>query len=232
MRVAGRQVYSAGAEVLWSVLHDPFALERLLPGCESIEATAADQFSVTLSLRVGQSVERLSGVFYLDSATPFLEFSFRAEGESANGGIVSHGRVYLEEEKEGATAVGYEADIEVNGQIATVSPRLLETTARAFGRRCLESLDGQVALRTRVYTTSIFPLEVAQSRPPAVAIHQLALFRRVVAFVMMLLAAVFLWRGMDRRRTSRVIRQVAAGLEPSPAAEPRNETGMSGRNKA
>ena len=83
MRVEGRQVYSTDPEVLWSILHDPLALERLLPGCESFEAIAVDEFAVTLSLRVGQIIERFSGTLKLERAAAFRGFEFSAEGASA-----------------------------------------------------------------------------------------------------------------------------------------------------
>jgi carbon monoxide dehydrogenase subunit G len=219
MRIEGQQVFSAKSEVLWALLHDPFTLEQLLPGCEAFEPGAAGEFAVTLSLRVGQTIERFVGTLQLERATSIDGFVFRAEGDSPNGSVSSRGRVYLEEEGSGATAVRYEADVEVDGRLGTLSPRLLETTARAFTRRCLETLERQVALRTRVYTTSISLPGESRPAPPAAAIRQLALVRRALTVVVFLMTALFLWRGINYRRT----RQAMKILAHSPAAEPERE---------
>ena len=219
MKLAGRHTFAAGREVVWGVLYDPVVLESILPGAESFEAVAPNEYRVTLSLRIGQVVDRFVGTLWLEHVALFTGFDFRADGESPDGLVDVHGRVYLEDAAEEGTSLCYEAEIEAGGRLSSVSGRLLETTARAFARRCLEGLERQVDMRTRIYTTSAAPL--APPTPTGTTVRHLARLRWAATLLSVLLAAIVLLRSLDRRRTQRIAHQVAALLAPpQPAAQP------------
>ena len=226
MKLAGRHPVAAGREVVWGVLYDPVVLADILPGVASFEAVASNEYRVTLPLRVGQVVDRFAGTLWLEHVVPFTGFDFRADGESPDGLANAHGRVYLEDAAEGGTSLCYEAEIEVGGRLSSVSGRLLETTARAFARRCLEGLERQVDMRTRIYTSLAAP--VPPPTPTGATISRLAGLRRGATLLGILLAVVFLLRGLDRRRTQSLAQQVAEILaQPQPAARPDGETAES-----
>ena len=100
----------------------------------------------------------------------------------------------------------------MGGRLSTVASRLLETTARAFARRSLEGLERQVEMRTRIYTSSAVPLV---STPTGTTVARLAGVRRGATLLGVLLAVIFLLRGLDRRRTQRIADQVANLLAQS-----------------
>ena len=219
MKLQGRHTFAAGREVVWGVLYDPIVLENILPGGEAFEAVAPDEYRVTLHLRVGAIDDRFNGTLWLERVVPFVGFDFQADGESPNGLVNCHGRVYLEEAAEGGTSLCYETDIEVGGRLSTVAARLLETTARAFARRCLEGLEKQVEMRTRIYTSSAVP---TATTPTGTTVARLAGVRHGATLLGVLLALIFLLRGLDRRRTQRLAHQVAEVLAQSqpPAPQP------------
>lgn len=215
MKMEGRQTFAAGVDLLWTLLNDPLALQQLLPGCETFEAVAANEYRVALDLRVGAVNERFEGILLLERVIPFTRFDFRAEGESPSGLINCRGRVSLEDgAANGAdrhTSLSYEADIDVGGRLTAVSGRLLETTARAFARRALEGLEKQVAMRTRTYTST---LDAPQPAAPAVGGPPWLVAGRSAAILLGALAAfLLLLRGLDRRRTRRLAHEVADLLE-------------------
>jgi len=219
MKMEGRQTFAAGVELLWTLLNDPLALQQVLPGCETFEAIAANEYRVALALRVGAVTERFEGTLLLERVIPFTRFDFHAEGESPNGLVSCHGRVSLEDgAANGAdrhTSLSYEAEIDVGGRLADVSGRLLETTARAFARRTLEGLEKQVAMRTRTYTSTLDAPEAPA--PTAGATHWLAVGRSVGVLFGVLLTLFLLLRGLDRRRTRRIAHEVADLLEQARA---------------
>lgn len=219
MKLEGRHTFAASREVVWGVLYDPLVLQTILPDCEAFEAVASDEYRVTLRLRVGQIVDRFIGTLWLERVAPFTGFDFQADGESTSGLVNGRGRVYLEETAEGGTALCYEAEFEVGGRLATVTGRLLETTARAFARRCLAGLEQQVEMRTRIFTTST--ASPPPLTPAGTTISRLAGLRWAATALAVLLAALFLWRGLDRRRTRRIAQQVAELLaQTQPPAAP------------
>ncbi len=216
MKLDGRHTFAAGREVVWGVLYDPVVLGSILPGGVSFEAVAPDEYRVTLQLRVGQTVELFSGTLWLERVAPFTGFDFHADGESPDGLVNARGRVYLEDAAEGGTSLCYEAQIEVGGRLSNVTGRLLETTARAFTRRCLEGLERQVDMRTRIYTSLAAP--VAPPTPTGTTVRRLAGLRRAATLLGVLVAVLVLLRGLDRRRTRGIARQVAELLAPAQPA--------------
>jgi carbon monoxide dehydrogenase subunit G len=161
MKISGRQLLAVEESAIRSSLVDPYALRTIIPGCETVEPVGPDEYRVWINLRVGMTTDRYTGLLKLKTPAGGRNLEFLADGESPNGLIYCRGWITLETEEERQTAVCYEAEIDVGGRIATLSPRLLETTARSFARRCLEGLDKQVSRQTRIYTTTISTVERA-----------------------------------------------------------------------
>ncbi len=74
-------------------------------------------------------------------------------------------------------------------------------------------------MRTRIYTSSAVP---TATTPAGTTVARLAGVRRGATLLGVLLALIFLLRGLDRRRTQRLARQVAEVLAQSqpPAPQP------------
>ncbi len=215
MKVEGRRVYAANREILWSLLHDPIVMQHCWPGCESLEAVGPDEYRAVVELRIGQVVERFTGGLHLEHVIPYEGYSFLADGQNADGSVMVRGRIQLDSAADG-TVLSYEADVVVAGRPAAVSPRMLMTTARAFARRGLDTLEKEVAIRTRVYTTTAGEPDAALS--PAEALRHFQL-RRWLALAVALLGALLIWRGIERQQSRRLARQVADILEQAPLAE-------------
>lgn len=216
MRIEGQQSFAAGQEALWSLLQDPVILPRLLPGCESLEAVSTHEYRGTLILRVGQAVESFTGVLSLERLSPPHSFDFRAEGRNSDGAASARGHITLQTDGPETTTLVYNAEFDVTGRPSSVSPRMLQTTARAFARRALESLQQQVAIRTRVYTTTTTRAEpAAAAAPSSTAIDHLVFQRRVAMVICTLLAALFVMRRAGRQRERLVAQPVAELLDQS-----------------
>jgi carbon monoxide dehydrogenase subunit G len=229
MRIEGRETFPAHPEIVWSLIGEPGMVERLLPGFELFEPVAPDQYRLELNLRIGKATELLSAMLNLERVVPTVGFDFRAAAQGQSGALNLHGHIALEDQGADCTALSYVIDID-GDQFPAVSPRMLETTARAFARRSLEALDKQVAIRTRVYTTSAFRPEPA---PAALTRQNTAILRRLLAVASVLLTLLLLWRGLARRRTRQIAREVAAQLERPEAGQlpdaPKSE-GAAGRS--
>lgn len=207
MKIEGRRTFAAGPETLWSLLHNPDVLKRVLPDCDMLEAVAPDEFKLTLNTRIGRDIEHLTGVMHIDRVTPCQGFDFEAESENRPGYLYARGRVSLEPEGAGATTLIYEAEIEPRGRFARISPRLMQTTMNAIARRSLEALEFEVALRTGTFTTALTsPAAVIAAR--STEIYDLVSFlRRLLTIALALLGIVLIVRGLGRRRAQPVAGQ-------------------------
>jgi carbon monoxide dehydrogenase subunit G len=223
MRIEGRETFPAHPEIVWSLIGEPGMVERLLPGCELVEPVAPNQYRLELKQRIGKATEPLSAALNLERVAPTMGFDFRAAAHGHSGALSLRGHVALEDQGTDCTALSYIVDVD-GDQFPAVSPRMLETTARAFARRSLEALEKQVAIRTRVYTTSAFRPEPA----PALTRQNMAVLQRLLTVTSVLLTILLLWRGLARRRTRQIAREVAAQLEGSEAGQLPNAPELEG----
>jgi uncharacterized protein len=195
MKISGRHLLAVNESVVRMALADPYALRLIIPGCESVEPVGSDEYRVWINLRVGMTVDRFSGILKFRTPPGGRDLEFFADGESPNGLVHCKGQITLDTGDDGETAVCYEAEIDVGGRIATVAPRLLETTARAFARRCLEGLDKQVSRQTRIYTTSLSP-----AQPTSTSVQPATPLRRKLFLLFFPLAIIFILRIVSRRQ--------------------------------
>lgn len=227
MKIEGQRSYSVGRDVLWSILNDPVAVSRLLPGCQAFEPVSPDVYRLVVDVRLGRAVERLAGTLSSTQVDPYRSLTFLARSESPSGPAECRGRVELKDAGDSAATLAYEAVL-TPGEGLSISSRMLETTARAFARRALDALEQEAAIRTRVYTTTTQTMDTTtRSTPPDVAIHRLAFARRVLGLGLIVLVAWILSRSVERlnaRRTRRqiaeVVEQVLEQVELPPAAPP------------
>ena len=199
MRFDGQRTYPAEPETLRLLLNDPVALRNIIPGCQTLEASGPNDYQLCLTLRVGQNIETFDGTLTLDHAAPLGDIVFRAAGTVAHTAVTVSGHLALNWQPGGETLLTYEANAVADTPPA-ISSRLLQTTGRAFVRRCLEHLERQVAIRTRVYTTTAaIPVAAAPDSP---AQHRAEVRRRLSFVALLAVLALLLGRGLGRRSRS------------------------------
>lgn len=196
MRIEGSQTYPAEPDVIWSLVSEPGTIARILSGCDVFESVASNQHRFVLNLRMGKVVELVAFTLDVAQVVPFKALTFRADGQSLSGSLNVQGHISLERQALDGVQLTYAAEID-GDQFKAVSPRMLETIARAFARRSLEALDKEVAIRTRVYTTTAIPSP--QSVPISPAQRHRAL-GRLMTIVSLFLIGILIRRGLDRLR--------------------------------
>lgn len=198
MRIQGQQSFATSRTVLWSLIHEAFTLQLVIPGCQSIEATAADAYNLSLATRVGKVEEAFDGTLIFEDASHPNSFGIQATARNEDGAITCHGRVSLDETIPGATELRYDLTFDFSGRPGTISPRLQQTTARAMLRRSFEALERQVAIRTRVYTTAPPPPTGERPLPALPDPDVIIMRRRLLVVLAALLAVLLLRRGVGR----------------------------------
>jgi uncharacterized protein len=130
MEIIGTQTIPAPRATVWAALNDPDVLKKCLPGCESVERTAEDEFKVVVVTSIGPLRARFNGVLRLTEVNAPVSCVMVFEGQ---GGAVGFGKgssaVTLSETPEG-TALAYNAQAHVGGKLAQVGSRLIESVAK------------------------------------------------------------------------------------------------------
>lgn len=145
MEIIGTQTIPAPRATVWAALNDPEVLKKCLPGCESVERTADDEFKMVVVTSIGPLRARFNGVLRLTEVNAPLSCVMVFEGQ---GGAVGFGKgssaVTLSETPEG-TALAYNAQAHVGGKLAQVGSRLIESVAKKMTDDFFKAFRKQVA---------------------------------------------------------------------------------------
>jgi uncharacterized protein len=139
VKIAGTQTLNMTPQRVYELLHDPAILARCMPGCESLERIAEDEYAMKMKMLLAS----VSGLFQgkIRTADPNPPESFRliVEGTGKIGFMKGDGVLRLSPVDAGTT-VDYEGDVQVGGTIAAVGQRLIDTTAKLLIKKFFDRL--------------------------------------------------------------------------------------------
>lgn len=126
MDIEGQYRVAMPREAVWAALMDPEMLRRCVPGCESLECSAPNEYHARVALVIGPVRAKFDTELRLEDLRPVE--SYRLSG-SGRGGAVGFGEgradVSLAEPEAGVTLLSYCADFKVGGRLAQLGSRLV-----------------------------------------------------------------------------------------------------------
>ena len=144
---ADRVEIAGTPEAIWSILDDPAALGRVLPGCESVEPDGPDRLRLVLVSRVQGMTLRIEAVATFSERRPPSHLRLELVGTARGiGGTV---RVVvpfdLEAVDPGRTQVSYAIDLKVTGMLAMAGTRAIRDALRAEIGQLVRNVEREVA---------------------------------------------------------------------------------------
>ena len=113
--------------------------QRCIPGCESLEKTAADTYAATLKAGVGAIKGTFKGEVRLEDMRPPEHY----HNSRWKGVGFAKGSADFDLEKDGATVIKYSGELQIGGTIAGVGQRMIQGAAKMMASRFLASLEGR-----------------------------------------------------------------------------------------
>lgn len=130
MEITGTQLIAAPRAEVWNALNDPAVLRKCLPGCESVERGAADEFKVIVVSAIGPLRARFNGMLRLTEVQAPSSCVMVFEGQGGAVGFGKGSSAVALQEKDGSTELSYSAQAQVGGKLAQVGSRLIDSVAR------------------------------------------------------------------------------------------------------
>jgi hypothetical protein len=130
MTITGEQLLAASRELVWAKLNDAEILRACIPGCESFDVVAENEFQAVVVTKVGPVKARFKGTVRLTELDPPNGYTLSGEG---NGGIAgfAKGRAKVSlADKDGETLLVYSVDAQIAGKLAQLGQRLINGTAK------------------------------------------------------------------------------------------------------
>lgn len=141
MKITGSATVSGAVDAVYSALTDPAVLVRTIPGCERLERTGPDAYTMTVSAGVAAIKGTYAGEVLLTDQEPPHAFVLKASGSGAPGTVEVVARIRLTAGADGTTTVGYDADAVIGGMVGGVGQRVLAGVARRMAGEFFAAVD-------------------------------------------------------------------------------------------
>lgn len=139
MEMKGEQLIPIPQAETWKALNDSSVLKDCIPGCESIERTADNQYNVVLLAKVGPVSARFSGKMTVTDADPPRAYTLIFEGQGGVAGFAKGEATVTLAPEGGSTRLAYTAKASVGGKLAQVGSRLIDGVAQQLAGKFFES---------------------------------------------------------------------------------------------
>src|SRR5262245_31582364 len=129
MKIEGSTDIPAPRDRVWTAFLDPDTLAKAIPGCEKLEAVGEGEYKAVMKVGVGPVKGTFEGKVRLYDLEPPNQYRMALEGTGSPGFVRGEATMQLSDIDTG-TRVGYNADVQVGGLIASVGQRMLGGVSR------------------------------------------------------------------------------------------------------
>jgi len=143
VKLAGSRTIATSRARVYAALLDPALLARTLPGCTSLEATAANTYAIAIEMGVGSIKGAYTGTVTIADLDPSNGYSMRVNATGGMGYVDATAHVALRDDGT-ATVLTYDADAEVGGRVAGVGQRLIAGVAKIVIDQFFRSFDREL----------------------------------------------------------------------------------------
>jgi len=130
MEMTGEQLIPVEQSKVWAALNDPAVLKMCIPGCETIDKTADNEYKVIMTAAVGPVRAKFNGKLLLSNMNPPSSYSIAFEGSGGAAGFGKGGADVSLKPEGPSTRLSYTAKAQVGGKLAQVGSRLIDGVAR------------------------------------------------------------------------------------------------------
>ena len=130
MTMSGEQQLTAPRDRVWAALNDPEILKACIPGCETLERTADNEFSAVATNKIGPVKARFKGKVRLSDLDPPNGYKISGEGDGGIAGFAKGGATVALSDKDGGTLLTYNVEAQIGGKLAQLGQRLVNGAAK------------------------------------------------------------------------------------------------------
>ncbi len=117
-------------------LNDPKILQQCIPGCETIKSASPTEMSAKVVLKVGPVKAAFTGEVSLTDIKAPESCRISGKGQGGLAGFASGGAtVKLSENSITETQMDYEVDAQIDGKLAMLGLRLIDSTAKSLAEQ-------------------------------------------------------------------------------------------------
>jgi len=140
LKIEGSYTFNAPRDRVWQVLLDPKVMAQCMPGCESMNEVAPDQFEAVMKVGVASVKGTYKGkVSIKDKQAPS---HYVLSGQGSGGPGFMQGDVAIDlAESDGQTVLKYSTDAKIGGLIASIGQRMLNGVAKMMVEQFFKKME-------------------------------------------------------------------------------------------
>ena len=145
MEMSGEESIPASQDDTWAALNDPEMLKACVPGCETIDRLAENEYQVLMVARIGPVSAKFKGKLVLSDLKPPHSYAIAFEGQGGAAGFgKGSAQVQLAPDGEGTKLI-YQVKASVGGKLAQIGSRLVDAAARKIAQDFFAAFNEKVA---------------------------------------------------------------------------------------
>jgi len=130
MEMTGEQLVPLPQNETWEALNSPEVLKSCIPGCESMELVADNEYEVVLVARIGPVSAKFKGRMTVTESDPPRAYTLAFEGQGGAAGFARGQAGVTLTPQDGGTLLAYSAKATIGGKLAQVGSRLVDGVAK------------------------------------------------------------------------------------------------------
>lgn len=143
MKIEGVYTFNAPRDRVWQVLLDPKIIAQCMPGCESMNEIAPDEYEAVMKVGVASVKGTYKGKVAIKDKQPPSHYVLSGSGSGGPGFMQGDVAIDLED-ADGKTLLKYSTDAKVGGLIASVGQRMLNGVAKMMVEQFFKKMESFV----------------------------------------------------------------------------------------
>ena len=144
MEMQGNRLLAITQQQAWDALNDPEVLKTCIAGCDKVERSGENQFTVGVAIKIGPVSAKFSGKIALADMAPPHSYTLSFEGQGGPAGFgKGSAKVQLTPTAAG-TDLSYSVQASVGGKIAQLGQRLIDGVAKSMAEDFFKRFDQEM----------------------------------------------------------------------------------------
>jgi uncharacterized protein len=144
MDMQGARQLAITQQQAWDALNDPAVLKACIPGCDKVEPTGENQYTIGMAIKVGPVSAKFTGKITLSDINPPASYKINFEGQGGPAGFgKGDSAVTLTPNADGCE-LAYTVHASVGGKIAQLGQRLIDGAAKMMAEDFFKRFDEEM----------------------------------------------------------------------------------------
>ena len=147
MDMQGQRALAVTQQQAWDALNNPEVLKACIPGCEKVEATGENQFSVGVAVKIGPVSAKFAGKIALSDIHPPHSYKLSFDGQGGAAGFGKGESQVLLVPNEQGVELRYTVKSTVGGKLAQIGQRLIDGVAKSLAEEFFSRFEAELVKR-------------------------------------------------------------------------------------